>query len=96
MHREITTLWGKKKVVLHQTPRAVTPFGGLSVFIKFLQKIGYRQQVSEHMPVRLESPNAIDPGETFTAFLISVVVGARRFAHSSLLRARILIPSPSP
>ena len=87
MQREITPLWGEKKVVLRQTPRAVTPFGGLSVFIEFLQKIGYRQQVSEHLPVHLQSPNAIDPGETFTAFLIAVVAGARRFAHSSLLRA---------
>jgi hypothetical protein len=87
VHREITTVWGKKKVVLRQTSRAVTPFGGLSVFIEFLGKIGYRQQVSEHLPVHLKSPNAIDPGETFTAFVISVVAGARRFAHSSLLRA---------
>ena len=87
MHRKITSLWGKKKVVLRQTPRAVTPFGGLSVFIEFLQKIGYRQQVSEHVPVHLQSPNAIDPGQTFTAFLIAVLAGARRFAHTSLLRA---------
>lgn len=87
MHREITALWQEKKVVLRETPRAVTPFGGLSVFIQFLQKIGYRQQVSQHMPIHLESPNAIHPGETFTAFLISVVAGARRFAHTSLLRA---------
>lgn len=87
MQREITPLWGEKKVVLRQTPRAVTPFGGLSVFIEFLGKIGYRQQVSEHLPVRLKSPNAIDPVQTFTAFLISVVAGARRFAHTSLLRA---------
>ena len=36
MHRKITPLWGEKKVILHQTPRAVTPFGGLSVFIEFL------------------------------------------------------------
>jgi hypothetical protein len=86
VQREVSAVWGKKKVVLRQTPREVTPFGGLSVLIEFLQKIGYREQVSEHMPVHLESPNAIDPGETFTAFLISVVVGARRFAHSSLLR----------
>jgi hypothetical protein len=43
--------------------------------------------VSEHLPVHLKSPNAIDPGETFTAFLISVVAGARRFAHTALLRA---------
>ena len=62
MQREITALWGEKKVVLRQTPRAVTPFGGLSVFIAFLQKIGYRQQVSEHLPVHLKSPNAINSG----------------------------------
>ena len=86
MQREITALWGEKKVVLRQTPRAVTPFGGLSVFVAFLGKIGYQQQVSEHLPVHLKSPNAIDPGETFTAFLISVVAGARRFAHTAMLR----------
>ena len=86
MQREITALWGEKKVVLRETARAPTPFGGLSVFIAFLQKIGYGQQVREHMPVRLKSPNAIDPGETFTAFLMAVMAGARRFAHTALLR----------
>jgi hypothetical protein len=73
--------------VLRQTPRAVTPFGGLSVLIEFLGKIHFAEQVSEHLPVHLKSPNAIDPAQTFTAFLISVVAGARRFAHTSLLRA---------
>lgn len=87
MQREVTPIFGKKKVVLRETPRAVTPFGGLSVFIEFLGKIGYREQVSEAMPVHLKSPNAIDPGETFTAFLIAVVAGARRFAHTSWLRS---------
>jgi len=74
-------------VILRQTVRAVTPFGGLSVWVEFLGKIGYRQQVREHMPVHLRSPNAIAPEETFTAFLISVLAGARRFAHTGLLRA---------
>ena len=32
-------------MVLRQTPRAVTRFGGLSVFIEFLGKIGSTQQV---------------------------------------------------
>ena len=44
------------------------------MFIEFLHEIGYRKQVSEHLPVHLESPNAIDPAQTFTALLISVVV----------------------
>ncbi len=87
MHRKITALWGEKKVVLRQTPRAVTPFGGLSVFIAFLGKVGFREQVRQHLPVHLKSPNAIDPSQTFTAFLISVVAGARRFAHTALVRA---------
>lgn len=87
MHREITTVWGEKKVILRETPRAVTPFGGLSLFIAFLQRIGYSRQVSAYLPVHLKSPNAIDPAQTYTAFLISVVAGARRFAHTSLLRA---------
>jgi hypothetical protein len=43
--------------------------------------------VSEHLPVYLQSPKAIDPGETFPALLISAVAGARRFAHAGLLRA---------
>ena len=87
MQREITPLWGEKKVVLRQTARAVTPFGGLSVFIEFLGKIGFAKQVSEHLPVHLKSPNAIDPAPTLTAFLMSGVAGARRFAHTALLRA---------
>ena len=87
MQRKISVLWGEKKVLLRQTARAVTPFGGLSVWVEFLGKIGYRQQVREHMPVHLRSPNAIAPEETFTAFLISVLAGARRFAHTALLRA---------
>ena len=87
MQREITPLWGKKKVVLRQTPRAVAPYGGLGVWIEFLQKIGFSKQLSEHLPIHLESPNAIDPAQTSTAFLMSVLAGARRFAHASLLRA---------
>jgi hypothetical protein len=87
VQREITALWGKKKVILRQTPRAVTPFGGVIVFIEFLTQIGFREQVRRDLPVHLTSPNAIEAAQTYTAFLISVVAGARRFAHTSLLRA---------
>ena len=93
MHREITTLGGEKKVVWRETPRAVTPCGGLRVFLELPQKIGYRRQVSQHLPVPLESPNALDPAQTYTALLISVVAGARRFAHTSRLRADRALPA---
>jgi hypothetical protein len=85
--REITALWGKKKVILRETPRAVTPFGGLVVFLEFLTQIGFREQVRRDLPVQLASPNAIEAAQTYTAFRLSVLVGARRFAHTSLLRA---------
>ena len=76
---------------LHETPRAVTPFGGLVVFFEFRRQVGYCEAVNQHLPSRLTSPNAIDPLETFTAFLLSVVAGARRFAHISLLRADVAL-----
>jgi len=47
--------------------------------------------VSKYLPFHLTSPNAINPAETFTAFLLSVVGGARRFAHSSLLRGDVAL-----
>src|SRR5215813_1352147 len=84
---QITSLWGERKVELRETPRAVTPWGGLVVFVEYLRKIGYLEAVGQHLPFELTSPNAIDPVQTFTAFLVSVVVGARRFAQTGLLRA---------
>jgi hypothetical protein len=84
--REITALLSDERLILRETQRAVTPFGGIAVFISFLGKIGFIEAVRQHMPICWKSPNHIDPSSTFTAFLISVLVGARRFAHASLLR----------
>jgi len=91
VHWELTSLWGGKKVELRETQRAVTPFGGLLVFVEFLQQVGYREAVSKYLPFHLTSPNAIKPAETFTAFLLSVVAGARRFACTSLLRGGVAL-----
>jgi len=87
VHTQITALWGETKVALRETRRAVTPFGGLVVFFESLRRVGYLEAVSEHLPFALSSPNTIDPVHTFTAFLLSGLAGARRFAHASLLRA---------
>ncbi len=84
--REITALLSDERLILRETQRAVTPFGGIAVFNSFLSKIGFVEAVRQHMPICWKSPNHIDPSSTFTAFLVSVLVGARRFAHASLLR----------
>src|SRR5215217_2274135 len=86
VRREINALLSDERLILRETQRAVTPFGGIAAFIFFLDKIGFVEAVRQHLPIRWRSPNQIDPSSTFTAFLISVLAGARRFAHASLLR----------
>jgi hypothetical protein len=39
----------------------------------------------------LDSPNAIAPVQTFTAFLIAVATGTRRFSHAALLRTDLAL-----
>lgn len=85
---EITSLFGEAKLVLEETPKAISPFGGLASFISFLGQIGFAGQVQQHLPfAEPTSNNAIPLAHSLTAFLMSVVVGARRFAHCEWLRA---------
>jgi hypothetical protein len=72
--------------LLKETERALTPFGGIVVFLEFLNKVGFVQRVMEWMPIVHRSANSIPPAQTYVAFLISVATGARRFAHVSWLR----------
>jgi hypothetical protein len=84
--REVAALLTGERVILRETRRAVTPFGGVAVFIAFLQRIDLVGQIRRHMPIQWKSPNRIDPTDTFIAFLMTVLVGAKRFAHAALLR----------
>jgi hypothetical protein len=86
MEAEGTRLFDGRKVLLKETERALTPFGGIVVFLEFLNKIGFVQKVMEWMPIVHRSANSIPPAQTYVAFLISVATGARRFAHASWLR----------
>jgi DNA-directed RNA polymerase subunit N (RpoN/RPB10) len=86
MESEATQIFGGRKVVLNETDRAVTPFGGIVVFLEFLNKIRFVKKVIGCMPVTHRSPNSIPPAQTYIAFLISVAAGARRFAQTSWLR----------
>ena len=84
--REILTLLSNERLILRETRRAVTPLGGVTVFVAFLHQLGFVEKVRQHMPIQWKSPNQIDPTATFTAFLIAVLAGARRFAHANWLR----------
>ncbi|MEN6641589.1 MAG: IS1380 family transposase [Armatimonadia bacterium] len=84
---EITALLSSERLILRETKRAVTPFGGVAVFVSFLQKIDLVGQLRRYMPIQWKSPNQIEPTATFVAFLLTVLVGAKRFAHAALLRS---------
>src|SRR5246127_2976713 len=83
---EIRALLSDQRLVLRETSRAVTPLGGVAVFVAFLEKLNFTGKVREHMPFRFTSPNQIEPTITLTAFLIAVLAGAKRFAHAGLMR----------
>jgi hypothetical protein len=75
------------KIVLAQTRKAVTPFGGLCSFIAYLQPIGLGLRVAQSLPFPAPtSPNAVPLGHTSAAFFFAVVTGASRFAHTDWLR----------
>ena len=84
--QEVTALLSGERLILRETKRAVTPFGGVAVFVSYLRKLDFVGKVRQCMPVCWRSPNHIDPTCTFTAFLMAVLAGARRFAHSEWLR----------
>jgi Transposase DDE domain group 1 len=65
----------------------VTPFGGLSVFIEFLGRVGLVEQLANQAPYQPKSGNHYDPGQILVGFILSVIAGAQRFAHTNQLRA---------
>ena len=84
--REMVALLSDERLILRETGRAVTPFGGVAVFVAYLRQVAFVEKVRQCMPICWRSPNQIDPTVTFTAFLISVLLGAKRFAHANWLR----------
>ena len=87
MHQKVTTVFGRKSIQIEETRKQITPFGGLAILGQFFHRIGLANICEKLMPFQLRSPNAIPPEQTFLAFLLSIVAGARRFAHANLLRA---------
>jgi len=76
-----------RQVNLAATPKPITPFGGLVSLIAFFDKIGLAERITALIPFSYTSPNSIPPAKTLVAFMISVVAGARRLAHTDWLRA---------
>ena len=76
-----------RQVRLSSTQKPITPFGGLVSLISFWEKIGLAGRMTELIPFDYKSPNSIPPAKTLLAFMVSIVAGARRLAHTDWLRA---------
>jgi len=85
--QEFKPLFGGGKIKICDTLRAVTPFGGLSVLIEFFGRIGLVEQLENRQFYQPKSPNHYDPGQILIGFVLSVIAGAQRFAHTNQLRA---------
>ena len=54
--REINALLSGERLILRETKRAVTPFGGVAIFVGYLCKIDLIGKVRQWMPVCWRSP----------------------------------------
>ena len=53
--REMLALLSNERLIVRETQRAVTPFGGMVVFLEFLERIDLVGQIRRHMPIRWRS-----------------------------------------
>ncbi|MBV9107425.1 MAG: hypothetical protein JO313_15525 [Verrucomicrobia bacterium] len=54
--QEFKPLFGGGKIKICDTLRAVTPFGGLALFIEFSGRIGPVEQLANHAPINQKAP----------------------------------------
>ncbi len=87
MQNSCNPVFPGRQVRLASTAKTITLFGGLVSLITFFERIGLAGQIGSLMPFSYTSPNAIPPAQTLVAFMVSVVAGARRLAHTDWLRA---------
>ena len=83
---DLTPLCGGCDRRLTTTSKAITPFAGIASFTDWLRHIGFSKAVADAMPFAYHSPRALPLVDIFPAFLISVILGASRFAHCDWLR----------
>jgi len=68
------------------TEKSITPFGGLTTVHKFYQNSGLQEVISKLPLPQPGSNRGYQAQDLVEGFLISVILGARRLAHSGLLR----------
>ena len=70
----------------------LTPFGQIVYFAEFLKVSGRFDGLIADCPLRYTSPNAPEVRDVIGTWLLSVLAGHRRYAHTTALRADEVLP----
>ena len=78
--------------MLHKLPneftdKKISPWGGIHLFKSVYDKLGLREFFGELPLPQPGSNRGFDPLDVVEAFLVSVVLGSQRLAHSGMLRS---------
>lgn len=78
----VQTMVGRVQV-RWETESAATPMGQLAYFIEFLNLTGLWSRWLESCPLNYTGPNAPTKAEVLGTWLLSMLAGHRRYAHTS-------------
>jgi hypothetical protein len=71
---------------IRYTEKPITPYGGLTTVQQFYERSGLQSAIRELKLPEPGSNRGYDPVDLIEGFMVSVILGARRLAHSGLLR----------
>ena len=74
------------QVILEETSRDITPYGGLCSLMAWFTHIGLVGMLRELLPCSYYSPNSIPPEATLLSLWLTVCTGGSRFSHAERLR----------
>ena len=74
------------------TNRSISPYGGLRAIEPILEKSGLRRMIKDLPLPGPGSNRGYKPHELVEGFLVSVILGATRFIHTSYIRQDEIIP----
>lgn len=74
------------QIEIEFTDKPITPFGGMALMMRFLEKVKINRVLKHALPDERTSPNATAVSDIAISFLTAILAGASRFAHVERLR----------
>lgn len=74
------------EVEVEYTPKALSGWGGLSLFFEFAEQIGFFKRAKKFLPAKKVSPNQIASLDILKTLFATVLMGGNRFAHVERVR----------